>query len=179
MATAAFIPISEYLTARYEGDCDYIDGDVRKRNVGVGLHPYLMSALMGFFYRKIKEWNVLALPSVRVMTSATRILVPDLTVIAREDFGDGIVLKTPLIVIEVLSPLDTFTALAWRIEEFKRMGVEHIWLIDPLSRKAWIATPDGSHQHVQAEFSIPNTPIRIPLAEVFAELDDMLTQLSS
>ena len=63
-----------------------------------------------------------------------------------------------------------------KIEDYARMGVEHIWLIDPLSRHAWIATPDGSLTRVSEAFAIPGTPIRIDLAEVFAELDDMQTQ---
>jgi Uma2 family endonuclease len=176
MATASLIPVSEYLAARYEGDRDFIDGKVRERNVGIRPHPDMMMAFLAVFYPKIVEWNVLPLPSVRIQTSATRILVPDLTIIRREDMGEGIVTQTPLVVIEVLSPLDTSTALAWRIEEFNRMGVLHIWLIDPLSRHAWVATPDGSHTRVAESFTIPNTPIRISLAEVFAELDDLQTQ---
>jgi hypothetical protein len=36
--------------------------------------------------------------------------------------------------------------------------------------------PGGSQTHVNAEFTVPGTPIRIVLAEVFAELDDMQSQ---
>lgn len=56
------------------------------------------------------------------------------------------------------------------------MGVEHIWLIDPISRHAWIGTTDSMHKPENAEFTVPGTPIRILLADVFAELDDMQTQ---
>jgi len=54
--------------------------------------------------------------------------------------------------------------------------VEHIWIIDPIRRQAWTATADGSQTHVDAEFTVPGTPIRVSLAEVFAELDDMQSQ---
>lgn len=55
-------------------------------------------------------------------------------------------------------------------------GVENIWLIDPISRNAWVATPEGTHKPANAEFTVPGTPIRIALVEIFDELDDMLTQ---
>ncbi len=63
-----------------------------------------------------------------------------------------------------------------RIDDYARIGVEHIWLIDPISRHAWVATPDGMHKPTNAEFTVSGTPIRILLADVFAELDDMQTQ---
>jgi hypothetical protein len=53
------------------------------------------------------------------------------------------------------------------------MGVEQIWLIDPVSRQAWIATPTGYDALQTGEFTVPGTPIRISLAEVFGELDEM------
>jgi hypothetical protein len=54
--------------------------------------------------------------------------------------------------------------------------VEHLWLFNPIRRQAWVVLPDGSQNHVNTEFTIPGTPIRIVLAEVFAELDDMQSQ---
>ena len=75
-------------------------------------------------------------------------------------------------------PQDRIHRMQERIDDYVRMGVPHIWLIDPLSRHAWIATHDGSHTRIPEAFAVPGTPIRIVLAEVFAELDDMLTQPS-
>jgi hypothetical protein len=56
------------------------------------------------------------------------------------------------------------------------MGVQHIWLIDPVSREAWTATPTGYDQLTSGEFTVSGTPIRISLAEAFAELDEMQAQ---
>lgn len=38
MATMAHISVSEYLRTTYRPDCDYIDGDVKERNVGEQPH---------------------------------------------------------------------------------------------------------------------------------------------
>jgi hypothetical protein len=56
------------------------------------------------------------------------------------------------------------------------MGVEHLWLFDPIRRQAWVVLPDGSQNHVKTEFAVSGTSIRVVLAEVFAELDDMQSQ---
>ena len=93
----------------------------------------------------------------------------------RSDPADPIVKTAPLVCIEVLSPEDRIHRMQERIDDYARMGVEHIWLIDPISRVAWVATPDGSLTRVPEAFTIPGSPIRVVLSEVFAELDDMLT----
>jgi hypothetical protein len=56
------------------------------------------------------------------------------------------------------------------------MGVEHVWLVDPVGRHAYVASESGFQQPEGGEFRAAGTPIRIVLREVFAELDEMLTQ---
>lgn len=50
------------------------------------------------------------------------------------------------------------------------MGVEHVWVFDPLTHDAWIAQSDGTQQHVADALVIPGTPIRIDLPEVWAAM---------
>ena len=112
---------------------------------------------------------------MRVQVATHRYRVPDVCVQRRSDPDDPIVTVPPLVCIEVLSPEDRINRVQEELADYARMGVENIWLLDPLAQRAWVATPDGSIQHVETELTIPNTPIRISLAEVFAELDDMRT----
>jgi Uma2 family endonuclease len=179
MATASLIPVSEYLSTTYEPDCDYIEGELQERNVGERPHSFLQSILVALLNANGRAWNIVAGTEIRVQVGPRRYRVPDVGVMRRSDPVDPIVQKAPLICIEVLSPEDRIHRMQERIDDYVRMGVEHIWLIDPLSRHAWIAIPDGSLQHVEAAFTVPDTPIRIALAEVFAELDEMLTQVGS
>jgi Uma2 family endonuclease len=176
MATAALISLSEYLSNTYEPDCDYIDGELQERNVGERPHNAVQYILTERFNRNRREWNVIAFQEQRVHISAERYRVPDISVLRRTDPVDDIVQKAPLICIEVLSPEDRLHCMTERIEDYARMGVQHIWLIDPMTRHAWIATPDSSLQRIETEFTVPGTPIRLVLAEIFAELDDMQSQ---
>ena len=176
MASATLIPVSEYLTTSYSPDCDYIDGELQERNVGERPHGFLQTILAAIFHANRRNWDIVAGTEIRVQTSERHYRIPDVCVMRRSDPADNIVQKAPLICIEVLSPEDRIHRMQERIDDYARMGVENIWLIDPISRNAWVATPDGTHKPTNAEFTVPGTPIRIALAEVFAELDDMLTQ---
>ena len=176
MASATLIPVSEYLATTYRPDCDYIDGELQERNLGERPHGMLQFVLAAIFNANRRTWNVVAGTEIRARVGLNRYRIPDVTVLRRSDPVEAITQVAPLVCIEVLSPSDTITRMQERIDDYIQMGVEHIWLIDPMTRKAWTATADGSHHHVEAEFTVPGTPIRVSLAEAFAELDDLLTR---
>ncbi len=67
-------------------------------------------------------------------------------------------------------------AIRERVDDYRRMGVEHVWVVDPVGRHAYVASERGFEQPESGEFTVPGTAIRIVLAEVFAELDEMMTQ---
>ncbi len=176
MASATLIPVSEYLATTYRPDCDYIDGELQERNVGERPHGVLEGIFVTIFNNNRRAWGIVAATELRVQTGASRYRIPDVCILRRSDPVDDIIQTAPLICIEVLSPEDRIHRMQEKIDDYLRMGVEHIWLIDPISRHAWVAIPDGMHKPANAEFTAPGTPIRIILAEVFAELDDMQTQ---
>ena len=45
MATATFTPVGEYLRTSYRPDCEYVDGELRSRNVGETDHSRLQMVL--------------------------------------------------------------------------------------------------------------------------------------
>jgi hypothetical protein len=50
-------------------------------------------------------------------------------------------------------------------------GIEHVWVVDPAARVGYRGTADGLELVRSGELTIPGTPIRIVLADLFAELD--------
>ncbi len=46
------IAIEEYLGAIYRPDCDFVDGEVRERNVGEVDHSLAQGAIMGFLWNR-------------------------------------------------------------------------------------------------------------------------------
>jgi Uma2 family endonuclease len=116
-------------------------------------------------------WSVLPLPSLRIRVSPTRVRVPDVCVIQRGSGQEQILTHPPLAVIEVLDDEDRFCAQIEKFADFERFGVEHIWAIDPERRRAYRFKDWGLENVVNGELTVPETPIRVVLSEVFAELD--------
>jgi Uma2 family endonuclease len=97
--------------------------------------------------------------------------VPDVLVMRAEDKFERYVTQPPLIAIEILSPEDSLRVMQSKAEEYRRVGVEHIWIIDPEPRIAYRYASAGLEEVRTGELSVPETPIRVVLSELFAELD--------
>ena len=65
MASVALIPVSEYLRTTYRPDCDYIEGELRERNVGELPHSLMEAILCTIFNTNRREWGVIAAPDYR------------------------------------------------------------------------------------------------------------------
>ena len=173
MATAAIIPLSEYLSSSYEVDCDYVDGELLERNMGEWQHGLLQGLLARIFGNHRRDWSVNMATEQRVQVRPDRYRIPDVCVVRAEDQVHRIVTSAPLICIEVLSPEDRWQRVLERVRDFQAMGVENVWILDPSTHDAWVALADGSQQHVCDALTVPGTPIRLNLGEIWGELDDM------
>ena len=172
MATAALIPVAEYLATTYRPDCDYIDGEVLERNLGEKPHSTLQSFFAILFFLHEEEWGLIALPEQRVQVSPTRFRIPDVCAYRPAGPTGPIVTEPPILCIEVLSSRDTLGSMQKRIDDYLAFSVPNIWLIDPSDRLAWTADRNGIHllPHDGA-FTIAETPVRIQLADLYARLD--------
>ena len=169
------ISLEEYLHTSYRPDCEYIDGAVQERHLGEMGHSILQREFTIRLHQIRKAANIRVYLSLRVQVSPTRIRVPDVTVTRGGEQFDGILRTPPLLMVEVLSSLDTMSRLKHRICDYLAFGVEHIWLIEPETRTAYIADASGLNEpaggSATGTLSIPGTPIACPLAEIWAELE--------
>jgi Uma2 family endonuclease len=74
-------------------------------------------------------------------------------------------------VIEILSPEDRLSRTTQRTDEYLDFGIENIWIVDPARRLVYRVTRAGLKLAPNSEIAIPDTPIRVALKELFAELD--------
>lgn len=135
-------------------------------------HARLQMILGSIFNNRRHDWSVRVLSEQRVQTSATHYRIPDLCVLHSSDPKDPIVRFAPLLCIEILSKDDSFGDLQERVEDYAGLGVQHIWAIDPWKRRGWLASTIGFNQPADGILRIPNTPIEVSLAALFAELDE-------
>ncbi len=175
MATLPFeephVTVEEYLRTSYRPDCDYVAGHLEGRNVGEKEHSLIQRYLTFLFMLNREAWAVEAFPELRMRISPLEFRVPDLVVVRAGESFERVLERPPLIAIEILSPEDRLSRFQHRIDDYLNFGIEHIWIFDPERRAAWTATRAGLHLVQSDELSVPHTPIRVVLSNVFAELD--------
>lgn len=164
--------VVEYLTTSYRPDCEFVDGRLEIRNLGEYDHATVQSLLIAWFINHDKAWGLRTRGEVRVQVSESRFRVPDICVLRREDLIEQIIRRPPLVCIEVLCPEDTVQRMLLRLDDYRMMGIEHIWLIDPSTHKGYVFTSGGLNQPGDDTFAVPGTPIHVPLAEILAELGE-------
>ncbi len=169
MATATLISLEEYLRTSYEVDCDYVDGVIEERNVGDRKHSTLQTVLIAYLFSRAKKWNVYVHTELRIRVSPTKVRIPDVCLIPRENPVESVPTRPPLVCIEVLSPEDRWSRVEKRIEDFLAMGVQHVWVFDPEERQVFDCTSSG--RRLVTEETLEAPPISINLPELFAEMD--------
>ena len=172
MATATHLPISvsEYLHTSYHPDCDYVDGLVEERNLGELDHAELQDALLSYLSKHKREWGIRSYPEIRVQTSPTRFRIADVCLVAASAPREQIIQTPPVAVIEILSPEDRTPRYAERLDDYRKMGVPNIWVVDPATRKGFDCST-GSWIESRG-FAVAGSPIHIDLAAIFAAIDE-------
>jgi Uma2 family endonuclease len=163
--------VREYLRTSWSPDREFVDGRIEERNLGEKDHSIIQRFLTVLFAINRAEWGVEVFPELRTQTKARNFRVPDVLVVRVGENIDRYVTRPPLIAIEILSPEDTVRAMQGKAEEYRSFGVENIWIIDPEPRIAYRYTSAGLEEVRTGGLSVPGTPIRVVLDEMFAELD--------
>jgi Uma2 family endonuclease len=169
MATAARIPIEQYLATAYEPDAEYVRGEIEERNVGEYDHSTVQREILFWFYRHDKEWQTRSLAEQRTRLDSDTVRVPDVSVFPRSVPIEPVFSHPQLIVVEVLSPEDRQYRMQRRIEDYRRFGVPHIWIVDPARRTGWDCS-DGNWI-AKSRFQASGSPAYLDLEELFRDLD--------
>jgi Uma2 family endonuclease len=172
MATATHFPISvsEYLHTSYQPDCDYVDGVIEERNLGELDHATVQDELLAWLRQHRKEWGIRAVPEIRVQTSPTRFRIADIAIVSVSAPREQIIQIPPVAIVEILSPEDRMSRYSERLDDYRRMGVKNVWVVDPATRKgfdcstgSWIET---------ANFGTAETGLHIDLTAIFDAIDE-------
>ena len=70
-------------------------------------------------------------------------LVPDITVMRREDVGEKRLTRTPLLVVEVISPSSRLMDPLVKREKYQAAGVPAYWIADPDGPRLTVLELDG------------------------------------
>jgi Uma2 family endonuclease len=168
MATVQ-ISLEEYLRTSYHPDCDFVDGEVQERNLGEFDHGAVQGFLTSWFFQHRHEWQLHVIPELRIRVSAARVRIADVCLMARSQPIEQVPTRPPLAVIEILSPEDRIARYNERLSDYRNMGIQNVWVIDPInavgydcSTAAWLPVE---------EFHIAGSPIFLRLNDLWSELE--------
>jgi Uma2 family endonuclease len=169
--TSTLLSIEEYLRTSYHPDVDYIHGEIQERNLGEFEHATFQSAIAAWFWIRRSEWGIHPVIEQRMQVSSDRVRICDVGVLRADAPRERVTTTPPLICIEILSPEDRLSRAKQVLTDYLQMGVQNVWLIDPIYRSAWTFDAAGLHEADPANLFVRDTPIRLDLTEAFAAID--------
>ncbi len=165
MAVAALVSVQEYLNTSYRPDCDYVDGEVRERNLGELEHSGTQGEIIFYLRTRYPRLRRRVLPEQRVQVTSSRFRIPDVCVLAEDAPREKIIMTPPALCIEILLKSDSMSGMMERVEDYFAMGVGACWIVDPLRNRAWSASARG--QMTEAlDGVLRGGDIEMPLGEV-------------
>ena len=167
MAAITHISLREYLGSSYRPDREYVDGEIRERNVGKWEHARVQWLLAHWFGTHEKEWGIVGSTEQRVQVSESRVRVPDLVVLKAGPQPD-ILTQPPLLVIEILSPDDTYSDTQERAQDYRAMGVETVWIVDPKTRTGRMCL--GAEWVESPRLEVKGTSLYVNLPDIFSQV---------
>lgn len=171
MASSTAVSVDQYLHTAYRPDCDYVDGEVVKRNVGEFQHSMMQGILIRMLYEWARLIPIRVVPELRMRVSTTRFRIQDICVMLKEQQPEPVLTSAPFLCIEILSPEDRMSRVIERVREYLSFGVSHIWVVDPENRTAYSYTKDEGRE-VSDGLITANPEISVSLSELFTELDE-------
>jgi Uma2 family endonuclease len=167
MATTLQIPLEQYLGKSYRPDREYVDGEIRERNVGKYEHARVQALLAAWFGNHEQEWGAQVVTEQRVQVSATRVRIPDVALLPLGAQPDVIV-APPLLIVEILSPDDSYSDTQERARDYHDMGVETVWIVDPKTRTGRMCL--GAHWVEASRLEVKGTALYVNLPDIFSHL---------
>lgn len=104
----------------------------------------------------------------RTQVSNTRVRLPDLVLVPAGP-QTPVLQQPPLLVVEILSPDDSYADTQRRAQDYLGMGVHTIWIVDPETRSA--RQCEGDIWTGTTHLTVPGTEIAVDLLALFSRLD--------
>jgi Uma2 family endonuclease len=162
-----FVTVEDYLQTSYRPDCEYVDGEIRERNVGKYEHARVQALLARWFGNHEQEWGAQVVTEQRVRVSPGRVRIPDVALLTPGAQPD-VITAAPLLVIEILSPDDTYSDTQDRTQDYRQMGVETVWIVDPKTRSGRMCS--GTEWVEASRLEVKGRPWYVDLPELFSQL---------
>ena len=118
---------------------------------------------------RAEEFGIAVFPEQRIKVAARRYRIPDVCVTKLPEPDEQIFTQPPHICVKVLSPDDNFPRMQERFDDYLRMGVANIWLLDPDLRRGWTIQAEGHLEALDGVLRTRDGLVEMPIADLFPE----------
>jgi Uma2 family endonuclease len=167
MSAALHTSMSEYLAASYRPDREFVDGKVVERNVGERSHSHAQSRLLELLLQGKSRWAIEAFVELRVQVAPERFRLPDVCALKADAPYEEIVTHPPLLCVEILSKDDRMAEMLERVDDYLKMGVPCVWVIDPRSKRGFEHTAGSAVEAKEGVLRVASTEIAVQLTSIF------------
>jgi Uma2 family endonuclease len=170
--STTLISLDEYLRSSWEPDREYVNGEVLERHMGERDHGAWQGALVRLLSGWRRSASIQVIPELRMRTGPERYRIPDVTVLDRNAPDEQVLTHPPLLCVEILSPEDRIVRIEDEIEEYFRMGVRAVWVIDPRRRIGYQCEGASLRDWKAVDtLTIPGTAVALEMSAILADLD--------
>jgi Uma2 family endonuclease len=168
------ISVAEYLREVYEPDAEYVDGEVVERNGGLFNHSRIQTLIackLGEFEETHRLYVLLV---QRVRVAEERYRVPDVVVLVRPFRIAPVLIEPPAMVIEILSPDDHMSMMLVKVADYKKFGIQCIFVVDPAQQVLFKAEAGGL-------IPVPDCTLRLATStgEIAVALEPLFADIAS
>ena len=124
------VTLEEYLAIQYDdrSEPDYVDGEVVERGLPTKWHGIIQSLLTTLFLVLKGRIPLVLMSEVRAQLGPKHFRIIDFAVYLEMPPGDRYVTSPAYVAIEIVSPDDRYSRITRKLEEYRRWGVQHVWL---------------------------------------------------
>jgi Uma2 family endonuclease len=162
------IGVEEYLALAFPDrpEPDYVHGEVVERALPTPVHAQIQ-VLLGILFAPLQQrFPLILMSELRVGIEHDLFRVIDFAVYRDRRPQGRYATEPAFIAIEIVSPDDNYHNLTQRLEDYRRWGVPHVWLIDPWLKRLYEHTEAGLLQ--RESLALPELEFEISSKELFA-----------
>jgi Uma2 family endonuclease len=168
MATKTQIRAEDYLRMTFEHDAEFVHGEIVERGMPDLTHSRIQTLIAVQFENLREGHGLFGCVELRIKLAPGVYRIPDVAAIAGKHPEQQLPDRPPLVVVEILSKDDRHSDLMQKLEEYRKWGVPHIWVIDPAMQRFSMYTERGL-QNVSS-LVLSDFPFLLTPADLFAHL---------
>lgn len=160
------LSVEEYLRTSFHSDCDFVDGEVVERNVGMRRHSYAQACVTIWFGQRGEALHLQPLTGLRIQLGPRKIRIPDVVLAEAPLPDEEVFTSPPYLCVEIMSPDDTMADMQDRIDDYLQFGVRNVWVIDPWKHRGWRVTAEGWATATDSVMRTADGKFAMPLSDV-------------